>query len=150
MVTNNALNKASEVFTVGPIGTSADGSTLLTVQKNQAANTAQSIINTNTSGTTFYQLKQQMSTSATIASGGLGIYNDTYSKASLASFLTLQSDINGVTEPGLGLCLYGSQSTDVVKVAIGSTAVTQATWNATGGKYRGYNSNTAPASGYIG
>lgn len=150
MVTNNSLNQASEIFIIGPIGTTADGTTILTIRKDQAANTQAKIQNNTNSGQVFWSLEQKMSSSATRSSAGFGILPDNWASPAIASFAVLQSDITGLTEPGLGVCIYGAQSGDIVKVAIGATAVTQATWNSTGGQYRGFNGNTVAPAGYIG
>lgn len=150
MVTNNSLNKASEIFVIGPIGTAADGGTLLTIRKDQAANTQAKIINATNGGQAFWSLAQKMTSSATLSTAGFGIYPDNGSITNIAGFALIQSDIAGVTEPGLGVAIYGSQSTDIVKVAIGATAVTQATWNSSGGQYRGFNGNTVAPAGYVG
>jgi len=153
MATNNALNQASEIFVVGPIGTTADGSTLLTVRKDQNGNSAIGILN-ETSGTaaqTFFQLKQKFNASATLATGGIGLFCDQYTGiAATAGYLCLQNNVTASAEPGKGIIIFGYNSTDSVIVAIGNTATTQAVWTSTGGQYRGYNSNTAPPAGFIG
>lgn len=155
MTTNNSINQASEILVVGPIGTAQDSGVLLTVRKDQAANTAISLINQTDNAATqgFFQLKVQQHNSGTpfTSTVGLGIYNDQAASNVYAGYAVLQNDLGGGTGTK-GLVLYNADTTNVVKVGIGSpaSAVDQAIWTTTGGQYRGYNGNTAPAAGYVG
>lgn len=156
MTTNNALNKASEVFVVGPIGTAADGGTLLTVRKDQSATTAIGILNetNNASSQSFLNIKQQLNAGGSpyLSNGGVGIVNDQAASNVYAGYFVLQNEIGGTNTGALGLVLWDAHATGTVKVGVGApaTAVDQAVWTTTGGQYRGKNTNTAAPAGYIG
>ena len=153
MATNNGLNQRTEILIVGPIGTSANGGSLITVEKDQAATTAVSVINATNdpAAQTVVQLKQKMNASSTIATGGVVFFNDQYtSDSSLAGYIVLMNDLTNTSEPGKGVAIVGHQNTDTVFVGVGSPSVSQAKWTSSGGVYRGLNTSTAPAAGFIG
>lgn|SRR5574338_5792 len=153
MTTNNSINQASEILVIGPIGTAADSSSLLTISKNQAATTQVSLFNgTNSANaSTFYKLGLTMNASATIATGGIGFLSDLYAAdPSLAGFLLIQNNLTSNAEPGKGVYIRGTNATDVINVGIGNPVVSQANWSSSGGQYRGFNGNTAPVAGFIG
>lgn len=156
MTTNNALNQASEVMTIGPIGTVPDGGTLLTVRKGQAGTTAIGILNetNNASSQVFLNLKQQLNNSGSpyLSTAGIGVVNDQAASNVYAGYLVVQNETGDPSTGTRGLVLWDANSAGTVKVGVGppASAVDQAVWTPTGGQYRGKNTNTAPPAGYIG
>jgi hypothetical protein len=148
---NNAINNASSILVVGPIGTAQQGTALITSQQNQAAITTGLVIGNATNNALsgcLIQIFQQMSGGNAI--GGIGFYNDAYTTIpSVAGYFVVQNATTPLTQ-GKGVMILGPQATDNVIVALGTAGVTQAIWNTIGGQYRGYNSNTAPPAGYLG
>lgn len=156
MATNNSLNQASEIMVVGPVGTAADGGTLLTVRKDQSATTAIGILNEtdNASSQVFLNLKQELHNGGTpyLSTAGVGVYNDQAASNVYAGYFVVQNETGAATTGTKGLVLWDAKSTGTVKVGIGvpASAVDQAIWTSTGGQYRGNNTNVVSPAGYIG
>jgi len=141
MVTNNSLNQASEALVLGPIGvdTPDPNTYLLRAQKNQAAGTGIRILNTDSGGFALYTVQSDGS-----RGGGVQQYGSAYSDAFGAVGNTVFFSNNSASGMSIA-CENGNMS-----LRVGASGVVQATLSTTGGQYRGFNSNTAPAAGYIG
>ena len=146
MVTNNSINQATEALVVGPIGVvAADATTyLLQVEKDQGSNGATLCLtrNNNSGGRAGYIANTDGGGS--VLSGGIYQYGSAYNDSLGANGST--QFFSNAFSTGLNLiCTNGT-----LNVKVGGSYVVQTNWTTTGGQYRGYNSNTAPAAGYIG
>jgi hypothetical protein len=142
MVTNNSINQASAALVVGPIGVvAADPTTyaLQVVNTHAAAGTGAFVQNQGSTG--FGAVVVQNSGTA---AGGVLAYGSGYSDSFGGNNDTVIFSNTNAANMNIA-CENGT-----LNFRLGASGVIQASMTTSGGTYRGLNTNTAPAAGYIG